>query len=420
MYNDVILACNSLLYILTFLVYQKWKKKFDIGSFVLLFYAIISLVAISVFYMGNIVWVFKDMKVFPFIYLYIALMVTFIPLLVFSDKKAVDIIYPDLKLMNVLSVCIIVVYAIFFVQTLSQSFSISTLLDSAMLADNYTNKTQSVGFDDGKINTFGVLKNIFGELLWLVLMYNWIKGNKYLSLGLLFALLVSIVTGLAWGARGSLIKILMEIPFVYLVFRNSMTPAMKKMFISSVSAVSVTALLGFIGLTVGRFGDSSRFSIWEITEYYLGSNFLFFNNYALDAGGLRYGDRVFPLVRSIFDMDITGNYVNRRLKYHNMALDDSQFSFFVGEFTLDFGMIGAMVLLIFISFVFYKLIRSKSQYKFGQILLLSVLFRICVCGFTLFPYSELSGNIALLYVFFFYFVFDKIEMKNVLSSRLGN
>ena len=86
MVNTFLLCFNFVLYFLTFIVYQCKKKYFSIGSFVLLFYTFLSLLAIPL-YNSPFATEFKDLTFFPFVYLYVALMMCFSPLLLFKDKK---------------------------------------------------------------------------------------------------------------------------------------------------------------------------------------------------------------------------------------------------------------------------------------------------------------------------------------------
>ena len=94
MINSLLLYFNFSLYLVTFIVYQCKKKYFSIGSFVLLFYTFLSLLAIPLFD-SPFTTEFSDLSFFPFIYLYVALMMCFSPLLRFKDRKVSSIKMPD-------------------------------------------------------------------------------------------------------------------------------------------------------------------------------------------------------------------------------------------------------------------------------------------------------------------------------------
>ena len=97
---------------------------------------------------------------------------------------------------------------------------------------------------------------------------------------------------------------------------------------------------------------------------------------------------------------------------YDLELDDSQFSFFVGDFVLDFGPFYAFLLIVVFSWCFCRS-ASVKKYDLGDILLFSFLFRICVNGFTLFPYAEFAGNLRILYILFFVFVFKYFTKKRI-------
>ena len=416
MNNTILLCINSCLYFVTFFFMLK-KKGWGVYTFVLLFYATISIGSIYLFNLDS-VWSFSDITFFPLCYLFMILMLFMRPLYHYSSGKTVKLKLPNPQLMKILSWIVVIVYMIFFLQTILSSFSLSDLFNAEILAENYENKSQNVGVDDSTINIFGIFKNLFTDILWLLFMYNWIKGNKFLAIGLLFSLIVAVFTALAWGARGPIMNILLDIPFMYFVFRKSMTAKMCRIFIYSIIFFIAIALLGFVGLTIGRFEDSADFSMFDIIVYYSSSNFLQFDNYALDANGIRYGDRVFPIFRLLLGLDITGNYLDRRLVYSDMLLDDSQFSFFVGEFLLDYGPFWGFIILTLFSMLLYKGSYSRGQYSLSNLLILSLAYRICVAGFSLFPYSELGGNIALIYILVFYAFFKLAEKYQFVRFKI--
>ena len=68
---------------------------------------------------------------------------------------------PDDMVMSMISVVVIIVYLCFFFQTILSNFSLSNLFDPMTLAENYETKSDNVGYNDGKVNIFGILKNIF-------------------------------------------------------------------------------------------------------------------------------------------------------------------------------------------------------------------------------------------------------------------
>lgn len=213
--STVILIINSLFYITAFVMYQIRMRTFQMGSFILLFYSLLSVGSVWLYNIDS-VWTFETITIFPLVYLYIVLMISFYPLLKFSNKKMSNIKMPDDMVMSMISVVVIIVYLCFFFQTILSNFSLSNLFDPMTLAENYETKSDNVGYNDGKVNIFGILKNIFNSILWILFMYNWIQKKKLLTIGVFIAIIISVFTSLAWGARGPLVFIIMQVHKLYL------------------------------------------------------------------------------------------------------------------------------------------------------------------------------------------------------------
>lgn len=58
---------------------------------------------------------------------------------------------------------------------------------------------------------------------------------------------------------------------------------------------------------------------------------LVFNNYGMDANGIRYGDRTAPLIRKLLGLKTSTNYYERRFVYSKMLVNDSYFITFIGD-----------------------------------------------------------------------------------------
>ena len=152
--STVILIINSLFYITAFVMYQIRMRTFQMGSFILLFYSFLSVGSVWLYNIDS-VWTFETITIFPLVYLYIVLMISFYPLLKFSNKKMSNIKMPDDMVMSMISVVVIIVYLCFFFQTILSNFSLSNLFDPMTLAENYETKSDNVGYNDGKVNIFG-------------------------------------------------------------------------------------------------------------------------------------------------------------------------------------------------------------------------------------------------------------------------
>ena len=131
---------------------------------------------------------------------------------------------------------------------------------------------------------------------------------------------------------------------------------------------------------------------------YIGQANLNFNNYGLDAGGIRYGDRTFRVFKEILGFpNVPSGPTERRFKYSNLRIDDNRFSTFVGDFTIDFGSVVAVVIFIVFSLLFLRLTKPKNgMMTFSQLIILYLSILIPLQGgMYLFNYSD-GGNYRLI------------------------
>jgi oligosaccharide repeat unit polymerase len=394
-----------MLYVSTFFVYQYKKKYFSIGSFVLLFYAILSLIAIDLF---NLPFAkeFNDLTLFPFIYLYVALMMCFSPLLRFKDKKISSIKMPDPNLMNILSVIMIISFMVKLLTEISSLSFDSQLFDPMTLAENYEERGRVGGTPSfGLSNALRFLSFLFSDTLVLFLFYNLLMKNKLLSIGIVLSLFSYLILSLSDGDRNHLFNVIIDIPFFYLLFRHKLTKKTRKIFFLPLISVGLILIIAMGAITMGRFGNDKRGEAYLIysLETYASQNFIFFNNYGLDAGGIRYGNNTANLFKRMIGLKASDNIEEGRIMYSNLKINDSRFYTFVGDFTLDYGPIVGFILLMLMTILFSRLLRAKKrEYHFNQIVLLTGLYHICVHGFSLFSYAFLMPNMKLIFLFFLY------------------
>ena len=288
MVNTFLLCFNFVLYFLTFIVYQCKKKYFSIGSFVLLFYTFLSLLAIPL-YNSPFATEFKDLTFFPFVYLYVALMMCFSPLLLFKDKKVRSLRMPDPILMNILSILLIVSFLIKFLTEISSLSIDDSLFDPMALAKNYNEREREYGAPGfGISNMFRFLSVLFSPVLALFFFYNIMMKNTWLSLGIAISIVSYLILSLCNGDRYFVFNLFMEIPFLFLLFRHKLNQTARRKMVLVLSVVGILLVSGLALVTIGRFGNNRQQREYLIygLETYAAQNFIFFNNYGLDAGGM--------------------------------------------------------------------------------------------------------------------------------------
>ena len=180
-------------------------------------------------------------------------------------------------------------------------------------------------------------------------------------------------------------------------------------------SLAILITIPFIALSVSRFGEEEGGLLGGII-YYTGEAPYYFNNYALDADGIRYGDRTCNLFKKLIGLSSPNGIFDVRSTYYDMKMDDSIFSTFVGDFVLDFGGTVTAILFILFSFLFTKLTgtNAPNQIPFHRAILAYFAMTVCMQGgMYLFNYS-FEANLQILAIFIFYLLFG---MEYLLRHR---
>jgi len=416
--DSLISNINIVLYILawiaTIILYHIKKKCFDAGSILLFTYLIYAITSLLLY--NSSFYEFNRIKIFPIIYLYLMLMLAFWPILKYNVNKIDEIQKIPTVYLYAISIIFIVAS---FVQLPNIIFDFASdikrlLTDSSGGQDLY-NEAKVVRFSigDGKIsNLASIISNAFGKFGILLFFYYLTlkKRSKLILIGLFISSILSIIINISLGQRGPILETLLSFIITYFALRKFFQPKVNRIIKIIGSSLLLASLIPIFVLTISRFGDSSQGSMSSI-YYYGGQQNLYFNNYGLDDGGIRYGDRTFPLFKRMVGFeDVPHNFMERRIKYPNLKINDEVFSTFVGDFTLDFGpIIASLIFLFFTLFVIIKIKIRNGIIRFHQLILLHFVMNVCMIGgLKLYPFSDVGGNIQLI-VYFIAYLFFRLD-----------
>jgi len=401
--NNIILIGNAALYIGTFLIYQYKVKKITLGSIILLLYSVLAVSAISLYNTKS--YHNQDITVIPFVYLYISLMIIFKPLLKVNNTNIATITVKHNKFIMFLSVLTIFVCFFVFIPRLTL-LDFSDLVNPDAMSDAYFENrlevSKRMGF--GIMNLLGFLTNLLGGMSMLLLGYNvlFIK-KKVLTIGLFAVVIIRLIVDASMGHRGLFLTVLFDMIFVYFCFKHYFSKKTKKILIGSFCSLTFLMSIVFLTITQGR-AEAANTDSENFMLDYMGQVFLNFNEYGLNVGGTREGDRTFPLIKVLLGMPTASNFMERRDIYRSLRVNDSIFTTVVGDFTIDYGPFFALIILGTISLLYTKVIKSKS-WNFGHLLLIMSLFNICTT-YGLFKYAEIGGNLFLLFFVAIYLFFN--------------
>lgn len=396
-------------WLLTYLLYRHRTEGIGASRVIMLTYTMLAALAILLYNIPQPYADFRPMRLFPFLYLFVMLRLALCPVTRFESQSVREIEAPNLRILTMVAIAVTVCSFLILPELVGQlrSGAIRNLLaDPSAGKELYSEAlsgSDTAGY--GISNLPAIFVNAFSDISVLLMFYfltlkerpKWIIGC------LIFVNLCALCSPLFSGQRSNVIYCLMTwITAYFLLYRY--IPARIRHWIN-VGGVAVLCLIAIplIAITASRFKDREGGSLRSVI-YYAGQAPINFNNYGLDAGGIRYGDRTFNLAKRLIDPTTPKNYDERRNKYYYLLMDDNIFYTFVGDFTLDFGPYVAPV--IFIIFTIFVLLCSRPRgdtIAFHRFLL--VYFVACICmqgSMTLFTYADTAGlRIVVLFAIYF-------------------
>ncbi len=416
--DNILCSLYLLVWIITLIWYQYKNHAIDVGTAIIgsyVGYAFFSLLSINDSFF---VIAYNPLKLFPYVYLYVMLMIALSPTIYHHLNPPNEIIDPNTRVLKITSV-IIIVSALLLIPDIISNFGkglLKLFVDSDAGNDAYLEQLESVEDSGSAIrNIPAIIFNALADLGVFFAFYFMTlkKKNYWLIIGLLISVLISILLTISQGLRGGVIISILTTIVGYLLFMRYMSHRIKRAF--RVIGISIVIAIAFplTAITMSRFGDY-KVDVSGIMNWYIGQGSLYFNNYGLDAGGIRNGDRTMYLVKRMIDPDTPVNLYARRDKYNNLKIDDYYFYTFVGDFTIDYGPVVAFVIFVVFNFIVLLLIRPRDgTIQLYQMLLLY--FTMCICmqgGMTLFYYSDFTGlRIVVTLMLYAYLRYHKLLLE---------
>jgi oligosaccharide repeat unit polymerase len=427
--NFILLLLNIITWIITFAIYQNKKSYFDAGSVIILSFIVYSCLSFFLFYDSFWGPEFSQLHLFPFIYLYLMIMIAAWPVLKFNQLKIIGIQKPSDILFNTISIILIISTLIGMQMTLPKVFDglMKILFDSTAGLDIYKDTmdlSEASNIGDGKISNLpSIISGLLADIGTLMFFYYLTleKRNKLITIGLLISTLYPILDQIAISQRGPVIDRLFTIIISYFALRNFIPRSINNVIRITGITLVISIIIPLAAITTSRFGTPESSGTMSSVLFYSGQSNLFFNNYGLDNGGIRYGDRTFPMFKRMLGFDnVPHNFFERRAKYNNLKINDEVFIGFVGDFTLDFGPYIPPILFTLFTFFILRTTRIRNnKILFHQLILLH--FVMCICiqgGMKLFSFSDMS-NLRIITIFLAYIAF-RHDYEQSKRSRLTN
>lgn len=403
--DNILIIAYFLMWVTVLVLYQRKNRQLDAGSAIIVTYVAYAFFSILTLNRPiNFIdyYDYNHLKLFPFIYLFVMLIIALSPAIVYHNHPARQIQNPNTRVFHLIAV-ISILTALFLLPNILTNLGdglVKLITDTDAGKDAYQEQLENASDSGGAISNIpAILFNALSELSIFTFFYFLTFKNKniWLIIGLTVPLAVSVLQPIMAGQRGPVIYTLLTVFLAYMFFKQFLSARIKRL-VRYVGAIGLLmTLLPVAAITVSRFSVMRQSTVSDYINWYVGQGNIYFNNYALDDNGIRYGDRTFNLVKRVISSNASQNYVDRRNTYSNLYVNDDLFTTFVGDFTIDFGPVVAfLIFVVFNTLVLFSTRIRGDSLKIQQALLLY--FTMCICmqgGMTLFSFSD-TANLKML------------------------
>lgn len=406
-YNSNLLILNIVLWVLMLIWYLKKYKHFGAGGLLISAFIFYSVCSYPIFFDTEWNYFFKDLKLFPLLLHVVLIVISFIPIFKWDGMKVNEIKVHNYSFIKL--VCwFFVICTIMRVGDLTTIYSGIMEMMAGGGADVY-NETMSESLHNsgnrGISNVFSIFSNLLYGICTLFFFFLLMKKerNKFLIWLLVISFIISILIPIAISQRGPALNRALLFLGTYFIMKDYLPKKITKIVSVSFITIGVLLLVPILYITFARFEDRGALNS---LCYYFGEQNIYFNNYALDNNGIRYGDRVFPMFKEMLGFEnIPADFWERRFKYPHLKINDEVFIGYVGDLFLDFGpIIASLIIIIYSWFCVSKLKIKNGVLYLYQLLPINILMHICLFGgLFLFPYAD-GGNLELMMYILMYLV----------------
>ena len=414
-WSYIVGVINAFVWILVFIYFRIKRPCWGLTHIILLLYTSIAVVSFHLFlYYPYASQMFNELKLFPYVYLFVMLMLGLYPILALERKKIYIIQRP--RKMLFYSVCsVLVLLSLYKIEDLFLDIGDGLLMlfvdsDAGKEAYNkgaaiFTTDTSS-GDLSKQIDYMAVLANLSRTIIPVLWLYYFSesKRNNFLFYTLTICMLFFPLNAIASGSRHALIVFGLALIAGFFIIKNTLTYHMIRMAKKLLLFLTVILLIPFVLVSMSRSSGDMEYTLYGM-ERYFAESFIRFNNHGLDANGIRNADRTMTLFKNVVGLETAKNYPERIYKYRNMTIDESLYISYVGDFTLDFGPIVSFIIFLFFSLFFRKrLFVRNGVLLFHQYVLLYILMKVNL-GFFLYLFPDTFGNAELIALIILYLLF---------------
>lgn len=388
--NHVLVAINAIAYIIPLILYYKKKRQIDIGF---LFYMIFAVSAIGSFWyysQEDVDLYYPNIELSAFVYLWLMINFCLLPLYQTNLRK---ITYIDDRgiapLLDGLSIMFVVLSLLPIVSLLSKvSLSMFVGNDLGRMYESDADKS-ALYFSGISKYCFALIRR-FEDILIILFFYQLSKAKKNWTLinAMWLPIGLFVLFKVASGSRGGVMSTFIAFFAMALFLRNTFE---QKTFayIRKIGLVFTSFIILVVSaISISRFffsvsAASSKATLDRWISQYLGEGMVRFNDTIWNNDILMNGDQNIIFLKHLLGFDVIENYDTFMMFYEaKLGLPVNVFYTFVGDWVLDFGIIGTIVVAVLFYILFKKLLSSyKSGVNVLQLTILMIIFHFIGFGF---------------------------------------
>ena len=407
------------------------KNKFlSLGNMYLFFYSVLFLIGIKL-YTEDTIHDFSGQDLFLLLHLVLIIYLFCTPLLKIP-RKSIPFVSTNKSLVRCLYWFTIVFSLISLYEVYVNITSGGLLLlftDSSYGEEAYAETRANMDVVRQEGRSLSYLSIITGQALQLapfLFIYSIIDPHsKRIEKWLLgICVLFKLLNAVSIGSRFGIVVPVMQCVFFYYFIAKYVNPRLNKIVISIGVWVGIFLFAALIAISVSRAqGAGRQDNMYLYYEAYASEGVLFYGKYAYDHGENRQGERIFPLVkRALGFHNVADSYVKRLNKFKRMKINEVNFITFAGDFMLDFGFFGGNFVLL-ILLIFYRSALSRlKRIGFAELCVVFMLI-VTLNGFSLYVFTDVSGNLFFFILLFLYFITKKrrpaYEQKQTAGSNIA-
>ena len=369
---------NAILYI-SLLV---WLHKHNKGKFPLFITAIWTLSSVlGIFYIKSDVYrdgVYEP-SIIPFLYLFLMFVITLMPFI--KEKYSItSITTSNTKIINYFCAFIAIVSIYPFLETVYQL--VLSVINGKILLIGANYDAYVAGREDALIQFSRWGNRGITILQWLkvvtpLLFIFYIqqeKYNKLIASGVFVASLIPSLVNISIGSKTELIFFICYFFSLYMYLKNSFTDKTKKIYKKLIRYMTIITIFFVVTLAVGRYVvgtnyDNSNF--YSFLFQYSSESIYNFNENAYHEKKHFGGQYAFYAAYHDFGLSDIDYDERREVFKGKMDGSPSLFYTYIGEMVLDFGLLGAALIVSIISF-FAASVKRSQTISFDNLILIGL------------------------------------------------